>query len=100
MRALCDSGPVAVSIEAGYRGSFHHGGVMHTCGKDAIIDHAVLLACSSEYLHKAGVLEEGDKRGPRVLLPNYMLSPSNCLATTSFFGPSSSPRRLRAGLGA
>lgn len=44
MRALYDSGPVAVSIEAGYRWSFYHGGVMHACGKDAIIDHAVLLA--------------------------------------------------------
>lgn len=44
MRAVYDSGPVAVSIEAGYRWSFYNGGIMHACGKDAIIDHAVLLA--------------------------------------------------------
>merc|ERR1719387_31983 len=43
------------------------------------------FAESTEYLRKLGAVDDSDPAVPHVLLPNYMASPSNCLATTSFF---------------
>jgi hypothetical protein len=38
----------------------------------------------TEYLRKAGALDESDPTAPRVLLPNLLYGTSNCLGTTSF----------------
>jgi hypothetical protein len=43
------------------------------------------FAESTEYLRRLGAVDDSDPAVPHVLLPNYMASPSNCLATTSFF---------------
>jgi hypothetical protein len=40
---------------------------------------------STDYLRKVGALDETDPRSPKVMVPNYVYSPSNCLGTTSFF---------------
>jgi len=48
------------------------------------LDGASQLSESVEYLNALGALSESE-RGTSVLVPNYVLSPSNCLGTTSFF---------------
>jgi len=42
MRALAETGPAAVSVAAGGTWFQYEGGVFNGCGKDAIIDHAVV----------------------------------------------------------
>jgi len=42
MRALAETGPTAVSVAAGGPLHMYEGGVFNGCGKDAIIDHAVV----------------------------------------------------------
>eukprot|EP00440_Ansanella_granifera_P015447 gb/GFBE01016792.1/.p1 GENE.gb/GFBE01016792.1/~~gb/GFBE01016792.1/.p1 ORF type:complete len:546 (+),score=126.17 gb/GFBE01016792.1/:1-1638(+) len=44
-----------------------------------------LVRESVEYLRSAGALDESDAQDPQVILPNYMLSASNCDGTTSFY---------------
>mmetsp|Transcript_10421 Transcript_10421/g.22061 ORF Transcript_10421/g.22061 Transcript_10421/m.22061 type:complete len:433 (-) Transcript_10421:171-1469(-) len=43
MVALYDQGPVSISIAAGAAWNHYYGGVFDSCGKDVIIDHAVML---------------------------------------------------------
>jgi hypothetical protein len=40
---------------------------------------------STDYLRKAGALDERNPEAPKVMVPNYVYGPSNCLGTTSFF---------------
>jgi len=37
------------------------------------------------YLRELGALDESDPERPRVIIPNYMASPSNCIASSSFY---------------
>merc|ERR1719188_522604 len=37
-----------------------------------------------DYLRTLGALDESDPEHPRVIIANYLASPSNCLASTSF----------------
>jgi hypothetical protein len=40
---------------------------------------------SLSYLRQLGVLDETDAQHPRVIIPNYVSSPSNCIASSSFY---------------
>jgi len=40
---------------------------------------------SMEYLRDLGALDETDKSRPSVVIPNYIISQSNCLASSSFY---------------
>lgn len=40
---------------------------------------------SLSYLRQLGVLDESDAKNPRVLIANYISSPSNCIASSSFY---------------
>mmetsp|Transcript_61794 Transcript_61794/g.95925 ORF Transcript_61794/g.95925 Transcript_61794/m.95925 type:complete len:552 (-) Transcript_61794:80-1735(-) len=40
---------------------------------------------SLSYLRQLGVLDESDAKHPRVIIPNYVSSPSNCIASSSFY---------------
>jgi len=40
---------------------------------------------TTEYLRQLGTLDETDASAPRVIIPNYINSPSNCLASSSFY---------------
>jgi len=39
----------------------------------------------AEYLRSIGVLDESNPKFPSVIIPNYLLSPSNCIGTSSFY---------------
>lgn len=40
---------------------------------------------SVEYLRMLGALDESDERRPSIVIPNYLASQSNCLASSSFY---------------
>merc|ERR1719450_1469551 len=40
---------------------------------------------TASYLRKLGALDESDSKKPRVIIPNYMAGPSNCIASSSFY---------------
>merc|ERR1740138_1326718 len=40
---------------------------------------------SLSYLRQLGVLDESDAQNPRVMIANYVSSPSNCIASSSFY---------------
>merc|ERR1719329_1871699 len=40
---------------------------------------------SVAYLRELGALDESDARKPRVIIANYISSPSNCIASSSFY---------------
>jgi len=40
---------------------------------------------TTEYLRQLGTLDETDASAPRVIIPNYINSPSNCLASSNFY---------------
>jgi len=40
---------------------------------------------SLSYLRQLGVLDESDAKNLRVIIPNYVSSPSNCIASSSFY---------------
>merc|ERR1712232_593738 len=37
------------------------------------------------YLRQLGLLDESDAQNPRVMIANYVSSPSNCIASSSFY---------------
>lgn len=39
----------------------------------------------SDYLRKAGVLDESDPEDPKVVIPNYLASPSNCVSPSGYY---------------
>jgi len=40
---------------------------------------------SPEYLRELGALDESDANSPRVVVPNYVNAPTNCLATSDYY---------------
>mmetsp|Transcript_142659 Transcript_142659/g.251847 ORF Transcript_142659/g.251847 Transcript_142659/m.251847 type:complete len:555 (-) Transcript_142659:71-1735(-) len=40
---------------------------------------------SASYLRELGLLDETDAATPKVVIPNYLLSPSNCIASSSYY---------------
>jgi hypothetical protein len=40
---------------------------------------------SLSYLRQAGALDESDAQNPHVIIPNYISSPTNCIASSSFY---------------
>jgi len=40
---------------------------------------------SQKYLRQLGALDESDPQNPRVIIANYISSPSNCIASSSFY---------------
>merc|ERR1719299_207701 len=40
---------------------------------------------SVAYLRQLGALDETDPEKPRVIIPNFVTSPSNCIASSSFY---------------
>lgn len=40
---------------------------------------------SSDYLRDAGVLDESDPKDPKVIIPNYLRSSSNCITPSGFY---------------
>lgn len=40
---------------------------------------------SSDYMRDAGVLDESDPKDPKVIIPNYLVSPSNCITPSGFY---------------
>jgi hypothetical protein len=40
---------------------------------------------SQKYLRQLGALDESDPKNPRVIIANYISSPSNCIASSSFY---------------
>jgi hypothetical protein len=55
--------------------------------KDALADPdgAWQFGESLNYLRQLGVLDESDAGNPRVMIANYVNSPSNCIASSSFY---------------
>merc|ERR1719240_1504705 len=43
------------------------------------------FAESAEYLRKVGALDETVQGSPAVLIPNYLLGPSNCVASSTYY---------------
>merc|ERR1719219_2952042 len=41
---------------------------------------------SVEYLRQLGALDESDKSNLRVIIPNYLNAPSNCIASSAYYG--------------
>jgi len=41
---------------------------------------------SVEYLRQLGALDESDKANLRVIIPNYLNAPSNCIASSAYYG--------------
>ena len=40
---------------------------------------------SIDYLRQLGALDESDAANPRVIIPNYISGPSNCVASSSYY---------------
>jgi len=53
--------------------------------KPALEDGVWQFQESAGYLRELGVLEESDPKEPRVMIANYLLSPSNCIAASGFY---------------
>merc|ERR1719336_2275601 len=41
---------------------------------------------SVDYLRQLGALDESDKTNLRVIIPNYLNAPSNCIASSAYYG--------------
>merc|ERR1711981_969440 len=40
---------------------------------------------SVDYLRQIGALDETGRGGPAVLIPNYLVGPTNCIASSSYY---------------
>merc|ERR1712151_605507 len=40
---------------------------------------------SAEYLRKAGMMDDSEEGHPKVLIANYLLGPSNCIASSEYY---------------
>merc|ERR1719205_196523 len=47
--------------------------------------HAYSFRESAQYLREIGALDETDHARPRVRVANYLMGPSNCIASSSYF---------------
>merc|ERR1719151_48999 len=41
---------------------------------------------SPEYLRELGALDDSERAAPRVIVPNYLNSATNCLASSAYYG--------------
>jgi hypothetical protein len=69
--ALQDDGTGRVSLVKFYRGAVDHGHWQ--------------FGESPNYLRSQGVLDDSDPANPRVIVPNYLLAPGNCVASSSYY---------------
>jgi len=51
----------------------------------ALYDGIKQFSESADYLRQIGALDESDPSNLRVIIPNYMSGPSNCLASSAFY---------------
>mmetsp|Transcript_28002 Transcript_28002/g.48801 ORF Transcript_28002/g.48801 Transcript_28002/m.48801 type:complete len:553 (-) Transcript_28002:66-1724(-) len=49
------------------------------------LDGAWQFQESVSYLEQLGALDKSDPKDPRVIIPNYLMSQSNCIASSSFY---------------
>jgi hypothetical protein len=69
--ALEDDGTGRVSLTKFYGGALNHGHWQ--------------FSESPDYLRSMGALDESTPTNPRVIVSNYILSPSNCVASSSYY---------------
>merc|ERR1719161_2182159 len=69
--SLEDDGTGRVSLTKFYRGAVNDGHWQFTE--------------TPEYLRTLGALDETNPANPRVIVPNYLLAPSNCVASSSYY---------------
>merc|ERR1719223_1788369 len=48
--------------------------------------HSFHFSESVDYLRQLGALDESDKANLRVIIPNYLNAPSNCIASSAYYG--------------
>lgn len=53
--------------------------------KPALSDSGWQFQESVGYLRQLGALDESDAKDPRVIIPNYLLAQTNCIASSSFY---------------
>jgi len=53
--------------------------------KPALDGHHFQFQESAAYLRQLGALDESDPENPRVIIPNFITSPTNCIASSSFY---------------
>jgi len=51
----------------------------------AALDGNLLFQEKASYLREIGALDESDPGTPRVIITNYLISPTNCMASSSFY---------------
>jgi len=51
----------------------------------AIYENKYQFTETIDYLRQIGTLDESDAKMPRVIIPNYVSGPSNCIARTSYY---------------
>lgn len=78
------SGDMCSSLKDRFTG-FPNGNTGSVLLSDLRDQHDDLFRESTAYLQELGALDETDPKAPRVLIPNVILGPSNCDATTSFY---------------
>merc|ERR1719197_101957 len=69
--AIEDDGTGRVSLSKFYNSAVNHGHWQ--------------FSESPEYLRSMGALDESDPSNPRVIVPNYILAPSNCVASSNYY---------------
>merc|ERR1719453_2267723 len=53
---------------------------------DAALNHGKWeFSETIDYLRNTGALDESDPDDPKVIIPNYINSPTNCLASTNYY---------------
>jgi len=53
--------------------------------KKAILEGKWQFSESVDYLRQLGALDESDASNPRVIIPNYISGPSNCVASSAYY---------------
>eukprot|EP00930_Biecheleria_cincta_P099141 TRINITY_DN90787_c0_g1_i1.p1 TRINITY_DN90787_c0_g1~~TRINITY_DN90787_c0_g1_i1.p1 ORF type:complete len:530 (+),score=102.21 TRINITY_DN90787_c0_g1_i1:61-1650(+) len=77
--AMCrDMEKTFTALHGGMNGSVRHADLINS-------ELGSLFREPKEYLVSLGALDETLPDGPHLLMPNYMLGPSNCDGTTSFY---------------
>eukprot|EP00929_Paragymnodinium_shiwhaense_P010089 TRINITY_DN114579_c0_g1_i1.p1 TRINITY_DN114579_c0_g1~~TRINITY_DN114579_c0_g1_i1.p1 ORF type:complete len:586 (+),score=187.03 TRINITY_DN114579_c0_g1_i1:72-1829(+) len=51
----------------------------------ALYEHKYQFTETIDYMRQIGVLDESDTLTPKVIIPNYVSGPSNCIARTSYY---------------
>merc|ERR1719408_600102 len=53
--------------------------------KKALNEGKWMFSESVDYLRQLGALNESDASNPRVIIPNYISSPTNCVASSAYY---------------